>query len=253
MQGSRLTAWEMRARRHPAPARRRRGGGVAHGSAARSTWSSPAPTASPPTATPRTRSAPTRWPSWRATTAFPSTWPRRVHRRSRAAGVGAADPDRGARPADEVRRVGGRPTAPEGSPVLQPGLRRHARGADHRHRHRARRVSPPVRLLGLSTASTGSRSLAPPSPAWSTVCSSVQTSIHRACEDGDSERSATEDARAPQGGPLITYRGRAHRAERDLARSRNSAASRVLRLVDALLGATVQGDGAEPPTLNMGR
>ena len=60
--------------------RQRRGAGPARGGVEAS---SSAPTASPPTATRRTRSAPTTWPSWRTTTASRSTWSRRPRRSTR--------------------------------------------------------------------------------------------------------------------------------------------------------------------------
>ena len=88
----------VRARRHPAPADRRRRGRLGDGARRRSIWWSPAPTASPPTATPPTRSAPTRWPC------SPRHHRRAVLRRravlddrSGAGRRATADPDRGAR------------------------------------------------------------------------------------------------------------------------------------------------------------
>ena len=107
--------------------------------------SSSAPTASPPTATPPTRSAPTRVavlarhhgiPFY---VAAPST-----HLRPPRSD-GDSHPDRGARRGARSRSVAGARPLPRRWRV-QPGLRRHARRADQRHHHRARRVPPALPL-----------------------------------------------------------------------------------------------------------
>jgi methylthioribose-1-phosphate isomerase len=88
--------------------------------------SSSAPIGSPPTATSPTRSGPTAWRSWPASTASPST------SRRPSSTIDLATPDGDAieieqRDPDEVRRLGGRATAPDVGRGVQPCLRRDAR------------------------------------------------------------------------------------------------------------------------------
>ena len=80
LQGARLTAWELVARRHRHDRHHRQHGRRADARRRRSTSWSSAPTGSPPTATSPTRSAPTRWRCWRRSTASRSTSRRRCRR-----------------------------------------------------------------------------------------------------------------------------------------------------------------------------
>ena len=153
LQGARLTAWELArdgiphtlitdamAGRDDGRRRRRR------------TWSW-APTASPPTATSRTRSAPTAWPCWRASTASRSSWPR-PPRRSTARPRRRAHPHRGARGGRGARARPLRPPRRAGGLAGgQPGLRRHA--GPPRRRHRDRERGAPAALRALAVARGG--------------------------------------------------------------------------------------------------
>ena len=133
---------------HPLHADRRRDGGRDDGRAARSPTSSWAPTASPPTATWSTRSAPTPWRCWPASTACPflAAAPTRTLDPSTPSG---ADVPMEERSAEEVRGLSlfGRPAAPRGRRRGQPGLRPHARAPRGGDRHRAGRAPAAVRAL----------------------------------------------------------------------------------------------------------
>ena len=137
LQGSRLTAWELRRRASPSPssptAWRRR-------SCARRgrPRASSAPIASPPTATSPTRSARMAWRSRRTITASRSTSPRRwSHGRSRD-GDGRDIPIE-ERDARRDARHGRRDGAAGRRRGLQSRVRRHAGRADHRDHHGPRR------------------------------------------------------------------------------------------------------------------
>ena len=75
LQGARLTAWELVREGIPATLITDNMAGFLM-QQGRSIWSSSGRTASPPTAIRPTRSAPTRWPSWRRRTTSPSISPR---------------------------------------------------------------------------------------------------------------------------------------------------------------------------------
>ncbi len=121
MQGSRLTAWECVRDGIPHRLIADVGGRLGDGARARSIWWSPAPTVSPPTATPPTRSARMRWRCWRVTTGCRSTSPRRSRPSIRRCRRGPQIPIE-ERDALEVRRVGAQVTAPEASPVFNPAF-----------------------------------------------------------------------------------------------------------------------------------
>ena len=119
-------------------------------SARRSTRWSSAPTGSRATATPPTRSARTASRSSRRITASRSTSRRRARRSTSRSRSGARDPDRGA----QCRRGRRRSARTAEDARLQPGLRRHAGRADHRHHHRVRRDPrrrTPTRFPDLET------------------------------------------------------------------------------------------------------
>ena len=114
-----------RARRHPDDGHHRQHGRRADAAGAASTWSSSAPIASPPTATRRTRSAPTPSPCSRASTASRSTSPRRSRRSTSARRTARQIPieERNAR---EVTHVGGYAARAGRRARPEPGVRRHA-------------------------------------------------------------------------------------------------------------------------------
>ena len=124
--------------------------------------SSRAPTGSPETATRRTRSAPTAWPSSPAPTACRSTSPRRTSTIDASIESGREIPIEHRR-GEEVAAGSGR-----GRRRLQPGLRRDAGRVRERDRHRARRApaavpvhlsAPDVRELYLRLARHGQEHL----------------------------------------------------------------------------------------------
>ena len=146
LQGSRLTAWELRARGHPAPAHRRHRGRLRDGRAVR--WTCVVTGADRIAANGDTANkigtyalavlARHHGMPFYVAAPFSTIDP--------ALPIGRPDPHRGARrprspprrrPAHRRRRL----------PGLQPRLRRHPRRADHRHHHRARRLPPPLPLL----------------------------------------------------------------------------------------------------------
>ena len=129
--------------RHPARRDRRRRGRVAHGRGRGRLRRSPAPTASPRTATPRTRSARTRSRSPRPTTDSRSTSSRRPRHSTSTTRDRRRHPDRGAR----------RDRGHDSLPGAQPGVRRHAGGADHRDRDRGGRPPRAVRRLASDARS----------------------------------------------------------------------------------------------------
>ena len=135
-----------RARRHRDDGHHRQHGRRADAPGARSIWSSSAPTASPPTATRRTRSAPTPWPCWRDEHRIP------FYVAAPLSTIDLQTPDGSQIPieernAREVTHLGGSQLDADRRARLQPGVRRDAAPADCRHHHRARRVSRAVHRI----------------------------------------------------------------------------------------------------------
>ena len=107
LQGGRLTAWELAEAGVPAPAHRGWRGRRGDGDRAWSTPSSSAATGWPRTATPPTRSGPTRWRCSPATTASRSSWPGRAARSTRATPTGPRSSSRSATATRSGRSAGG--------------------------------------------------------------------------------------------------------------------------------------------------
>ena len=121
LQGARLTAWELRAGRHPVHAHHRQHGRASDEPRRGRRGRSSAPTASRPTATSRTRSAPIRSPCWRSATASPSTSPRRSPRSTRRSPTARTSRSRSAPPTRSPATAAAR-WAPEGVAVRNPAF-----------------------------------------------------------------------------------------------------------------------------------
>ena len=137
LQGARLTAWELMADGIPTTVicDNMAASLMRAGQASRPWWW--ARTASPPTATWPTRSAPTTWRFWRASTAFRFTWPRRgppsIWLRRRATRF----PSRSGRRC-EVTHHGGKQLTPHGVGICNPAFDVTPAKYIDRHHHRAR-------------------------------------------------------------------------------------------------------------------
>ena len=121
LQGARLTAWELRARRHRHDGHHREHGRPADARRARSTSSSSAPTASPPTATPRTRSAPTPSRCSRTSTRSRSTSRRRSRRSTSRRRTATTSRSRSAIER-EVTHLGSSRLTPDGAQIRNPAF-----------------------------------------------------------------------------------------------------------------------------------
>ena len=150
------------------------------------------------------------WPSWRARTASPSTSPRRSRPSTSRPPTGARHPDRGARPGRGDRRSAATPVVPEGVPVLQPRLRRHARPLRHRHHHRAgRRPRRPTSAVARRAARAERRRRTCASSASRRSCDETAAAV---VEDGRRLLSNVVASQVEDHAPLRRRRPRARLA-----------------------------------------
>ena len=153
LQGARLTAWELQRDGIDTTVITDNMSGALMRGGRSISWSS-APTGSRPTATWRTRSAPTAWRCSRRSTASRSTSPRRLDDRSRDAGrIGIPIEERNAK---EVTHLG-RPTrlTPEGASVHNPAFDVTPHKCRDRHHHRTASLAPYSESLPNLVNSTG--------------------------------------------------------------------------------------------------
>ena len=220
-----------RARRHPGHARDRRHGRRADGARRDRRWSWSARTGSRPTATSRTRSAPTRWRCWRARTACPfyvaapfSTVDLSTRRAGREIPIEQ-------RSSDEVTRFAGRQIAPGGRDRAPPGLRRDAGRTRDRDRHRARRRAAALRAR--ASRLNGTRGATADDSVWTrTASAGVSLRLLEVLIVEDDRALARTLARAARAGRLRLPPGA--RRER-CARSRRRRPRPDLILIDLLL------------------